>query len=453
MPAFFALYFCAPARYRNPLLLIGSLAFYLIGGAEAALVLLLSIALNHVAARAMRRWPQRSGAILFLAIAANLAPLAYYKYYGFITVVANDLLGLFSIAPAFGAVTVILPPGISFFTFQAISYLVDAHARRIGRLPGLVDFGMYHTSFPQLVAGPIVRYVEIEDRVRDRPLDVAQVHAGAVLFCIGLAKKVLLADNMGLIADQIFALPKDDLTTSLAWLATIAYTLQIFFDFSGYTDMAIGMGAMLGFRFPENFDQPYRSTSITEFWRRWHMTLSRWFRDYLYIPLGGNRHGAARTLANLLIVFFLCGLWHGAAYTFIVWGLIHGALLVIERVLARFGLRPGGPAGWLYAMTAVMTAWVFFRAPTVADALSHLSAMFGGGSAQSRYPLIFFLTPDKVFYMAAAIAIALLPRGIRLSIPRLDASWRLTAFASVVLILSVAQIAASGFNPFIYFRF
>jgi alginate O-acetyltransferase complex protein AlgI len=213
------------------------------------------------------------------------------------------------------------------------------------------------------------------------------------------------------------------------------------------------MGAMLGFRFPENFDQPYRSTSVTEFWRRWHMTLSRWFRDYVYIPLGGNRHGTARTFASLAIVFILCGLWHGAAYTFLMWGLLHGALLILERVLGRFGLRPRGLFGWLYTMTAVMIAWVFFRAPSVADAITHLTAMLGGGATQSRYPLIFYLTADKAFYLAAATAIALLPHGTAPSIGRGEASWPLTAFATLALILSVAQIAGAGFNPFIYFRF
>src|SRR5262249_31216673 len=273
-----------------------------------------------------------------------------------------------------------LPIGISFFTFQAISYVADIYTGRIVPVRRFIDFLAYHLLFPQLIAGPIVRYVEIEKELYDRRGSLGDFADGLHRCCLGLGKKLILADIMGVVADSVFSLPTNELTTGVAWFGALAYTLQIYFDFSGYSDMAIGLGRMLGFRFPENFNQPYRSQSITEFWRRWHMTLSRWFRDYLYIPLGGNRAGPIRTYANLLIVFVLCGLWHGAAYTFLLWGLFHGALLVIERLAQnRFGWKPTGLGGWALTLLLVMIGWVLFRAPTAGAAVDFLKAMGGSG--------------------------------------------------------------------------
>jgi alginate O-acetyltransferase complex protein AlgI len=263
---------------------------------------------------------------------------------------------------------------------------------------------------------------------------------------------------MGAIADKLFALPPSQLTMSLAWLGTAAYTLQIYFDFSGYSDMAIGLGKMLGFRFPENFNQPYRSQSVTEFWRRWHMTLSRWFRDYVYIPLGGNRSGPLRTYFNLFIVFFLCGLWHGAAYTFIVWGLFHGLLLIMERILRnRWNIEPSGLIGWAITLLLVMIGWVFFRSNTVSGALVYLAAMFGLRHAtEEAYTVGFYLTPDKSFFLGLGVLISVFPlerfqaRGDEWVV---SVRYAVQIFALCCFVYSVAQIAANGFNPFIYFRF
>jgi alginate O-acetyltransferase complex protein AlgI len=317
---------------------------------------------------------------------------------------------------------------------------------------------MYHTLFPQLIAGPIVRYQEVKDQISFRPITIEDVQWGIVLFCVGLAKKIIIADNVGVIADRMFSLPSDQLSFGSSWLGIAAYTLQIFFDFSGYSDMAIGMGRMLGFRFPENFDQPYRSQSVTEFWRRWHMTLSRWFRDYVYIPLGGNRAGPLRTYLNLTIVFLLCGLWHGAAFTFVIWGLWHGLLLVTERIAHNwFGWRQSGLTGWATTLILVMIGWVFFRSSSLESAWTYLGAMAGLGATSSGPSTYLAVTPDKVTFLILGAVIALAPynfgwlrtdRPVGLSIQVSSSLAALALFG-----YSASLIAANGFNPFIYFRF
>jgi alginate O-acetyltransferase complex protein AlgI len=455
MPLFFAAYFLARPSWRNAVLLLASLLFYYVGAGAFSLVLVASVVFNHVIAR----WIAcgiAPGLLLAVGVIGNLLPLLYYKYWTFLLRTTGDVLTFFAATPTFTIAHIVLPAGISFFTFQGISYLVDVYRRDVAPARNLVDFGMYHTLFPQLIAGPIVRFRQIESAVVVRPITLAMVHAGIVRFMLGVAKKIILADNAGYIADHIFALPHGELSTSVAWLGTIAYTLQIYFDFSGYSDMAIGMGLMLGFRFPENFDQPYRSRSITEFWRRWHMTLSRWFRDYVYIPLGGNRHGPLRTYVNLFVVFFLCGLWHGAGWPFVVWGLFHGGLLVAERIL--YG-KAGSPLPWFAGQAAtlllVMIGWVFFRAPTLADAVFHIGAMFGGGAAGPvPFALSFYLTPDRITFLLIAAVVAVFP------FERLRASGAADAPSAAVSVTSFAVfayalvlVAGNGFHPFIYYRF
>ena len=460
LPLFFTSYYLTPPRARNALIFFGSVLFYVMGATHVAIVLVLTVPLNQYVGRYIHRHQgtRRAKVAVILGILANLAPLFVYKYLGFFAQSLNDGFFLVALTRPFAVPELLLPAGISFFTFQGLSYLIDIYWGRIEPAPSTIDFGMYHTSFPQLIAGPIVRYVEIQDRVTRRPIEIEQVEWGIVRFCIGLAKKIVIADNMGAVADKIFALPPDQLTGPLAWLGTITYTLQIYFDFAGYSDMAIGLGAMLGFRFPENFNQPYRSQSVTEFWRRWHMTLSRWFRDYLYIPLGGNRAGPLRTYFNLFIVFFLCGLWHGAAYTFIVWGMIHGALLVIERVLRnRFAFVPSGIPGWLCTQLLIMMAWVFFRCDSVGAALRHLAVMFGGGKASEQiYSVMFYMTWDRIFVLVVGVLVSLVPAErfgtLLASSAQRPALW-LRASALTCFVYALSLIAANGFNPFIYFRF
>jgi alginate O-acetyltransferase complex protein AlgI len=328
---------------------------------------------------------------------------------------------------------------------------------RVKPASSLIDFGMYHSCFPQLIAGPIVRYEEIESQVHRREIRLDDIYNGVCQFCFGLGKKVILADNMGFIADKIFKVAPSSLDTPEAWLGVAAYTLQIYFDFSGYSDMAIGLGRILGFWYPENFDQPYRSRSITEFWRRWHMTLSRWFKDYVYIPLGGNRGGMTRTLLNLFVVFFLCGLWHGAAYTFVVWGLYHGGLLIAER-LAKSWTKLSIPfwAGRIYTLLAIMVGWVFFRAESLSAAMAYLRAMFTFRDMKVETPLIVStMTADKIAYLILAAAFCFVPyrwvtgfRERRYFFPPVAAVGSL-----VVVVLAIIVMSVNGFTPFIYFRF
>ena len=455
MPAVFLVYFSMPKGSRNAFLMLASFAFYFVDAGLVSVVLLGSVIVNAVIGKALHSTPlgDRPRLILFVGVVANLLPLLYYKYWNFLQGAAADAIGA-SWTPS----SIILPAGISFFTFQGISYIVDIYRRDSEPAPNLVGFGMYHSLFPQLIAGPIVRYVEVSHEIQHRPVRLVEVHDGLIRFCIGLAKKIIIGDNVGMVADRMFGIPANELTVGAAWLGILAYTLQIFFDFSGYSDMAIGMGRMLGFKFPENFEQPYRSQSITEFWRRWHMTLSRWFRDYVYIPLGGNRAGPIKTYFNLLIVFALCGLWHGAAYTFLIWGLFHGALLVVERVAKNmFNFVPRGMGGWAATIALVMVGWVFFRAQSASGALQYLSAMAG----MSRAPMIDdawnVVTPDKILYLCIGTVIALLPPGFgrnALSTEARPVAGPVLSLGALVLFAySAVLIAANGFNPFIYFRF
>ncbi|QDM17945.1 MBOAT family O-acyltransferase [Tardiphaga sp. vice278] len=460
MPVFFVLYFVLPHALRNAWLLVTSLAFYSIDGGSITIVLIASVVVNYVIGLAIERTSVgavRTGALI-AGVVLNLLPLLYFKYANFLFQVADDA-GLLKAGVAPLALRdIVLPAGISFFTFQGLSYIIDIYRRETRSAPTMVDFGMYHTLFPQLVAGPIVRYREVEDRIVTRPVVLGDVEAGILRFCVGLAKKIIIADSMGVVADRMFGLGAEQMTFTAAWLGALAYTLQIFFDFSGYSDMAIGLGRALGFRFPENFNQPYRSLSITEFWRRWHMTLSRWFRDYVYIPLGGNRGGAFRTYSNLFIIFVLCGLWHGAAYTFLVWGVYHGALLVIERVNRNMlGWTLPSIVSWPATLFLVVVGWVFFRATSIQHAVTVLRAMAGFGAPSSVYDLAAFITPDKVVFFLIGCVISVWPMegGSRLPVGWSPATARALqhAGALVLFVYSAALIAANGFNPFIYFRF
>jgi alginate O-acetyltransferase complex protein AlgI len=451
VPVFFTIYFILPIGLRNPFILLASLTFYTFGAGLIVWVLVFSIVFNHVVAQCIAHGNGTTRTTVFAAaIVINVSFLFYYKYAAFFTEAANTLLVSLRLEPI-PQPPIELPIGISFFTFQALSYIADVFQHRVIAARRLIDFGMYHSLFPQLVAGPIVRYVEIEAQVIKRPLLLEHAAEGVYRFSLGLGKKLLIADPMGGIADMAFAMPQHELATAVAWLGLLAYTLQIYYDFSGYSDMAIGLGKLLGFDFPENFDQPYRSQNITEFWRRWHMTLSRWFRDYLYIPLGGNREGPWRTYRNLLLVFFLCGLWHGAGYTFIIWGLYHGALLVLERVLRQqWNVVPRGFSGTATTFTLVMIGWVLFRAGSLGNAIAYLKTMFLLASPEFVfYPVAYFWTPDKIAVAAAGLFFAFVP--IRYFVAATD-TWRYIA-ALPVLFWSLIVMSSTTFNPFIYFRF
>jgi alginate O-acetyltransferase complex protein AlgI len=458
MPVFFLLYYSFAARWRNWLILAGSIVFYSIGAGSTVVVLLASVALNQYLAIRIHeaREPLRLR-LLWAGIVVNLAGLAVYKYTGFAWNLVGGLASGLSLGTMPAAPAIPLPIGISFFTFQAISYLADVYRRAITPAAGYGEFAVYHTLFPQLVAGPIVRYQEIKAELRKRYIDEAALSEGGYRFCLGLGKKIVLADNLGTVADAMFALPPTELSCGQAWLGLLCYSLQIYFDFSGYSDMAIGLGRFLGFHFPENFDQPYRSASVTEFWRRWHMTLSRWFRDYVYISLGGNRRGSLHTYANLWTVFLLCGLWHGAGLTFVIWGIYHGSLLVIERLAKGFvGWHPSGIAGLVVTFLLVTIGWVFFRATSLGQAFDYLQALFGLGAATGGYySAASYLTSDIVCYLALALFFAFAPFDgwERLRVKSVHTMGIQLTFALCSLAYSALLLAANSFNPFIYFRF
>ncbi len=465
LPLTLAAYFLLPRAWRNGVLLVASLGFYAWGEAPYLLLVLFSVAFNYLLGTAISRAPSasRRRGWLAAAITGNLGLLALFKYANFAVANVNALAPILAITPL-AVAAIPLPLGISFFTFHAISYVVDVYKRNADAERNLPRFALYILLFPQLIAGPIIRWRDIAAQLRARDQRLADFSYGARRFVLGLGKKVLIANTLGATADRIFTLPSGDLTTPLAWLGIVCYTLQIYFDFSGYSDMAIGLMRMFGFRILENFNYPYISRSVREFWRRWHISLSNWFRDYLYIPLGGNRRGERRAYANLVLVFTLCGLWHGASWPFVLWGAWHGLFLVVERagldrVLARIG-----PFTHLYTLLAVMGGWVLFRCETLPQAGHYYAALAGfvDGNPQ-RHPFAEFFDPHVAFTLVVGVIFAapvarhigrwrdrvaaqpgLRARGILAA----DLTWIM-----LVYLAACAMLAAGTYNPFIYFRF
>ena len=444
------------AYVRNLNIAIFSLAFYVFGGGIYTFILLASILFNWAYGRFVVA-RVKSGWLLALGVAVNLAPLLVFKYLDFLMEVSTQYFFRPFLHTDLPVLSLFLPAGISFYTFQAISYLIDIHRRDTGPEKNLITFAAYKLFFPQLVAGPIVRYIEVKENFHKAQMTLDGFNAGIFFFGVGFAKKMLIADPIGHQVDAIYAMGPESVTAFMAWFASIGYFLQIFFDFSGYSEMAIGMGLMVGFSFPENFRQPYSAHSITDFWRRWHMTLSRWFRDYLYIPLGGNKGGLARTLINLWIVFLLCGLWHGAALTFVAWGAYHGALLVIERVAKKtVNFEPRGIIGVALTTFLVIIGWVLFRAKNFDQAGDMLAKLFfidRGGV--SPYDWSYYLTPYMIAVFGAGLLFAWLPMDQWRVRERLTGA-RASAGALVGTLLCIAAasvLAAKGFNPFIYFQF
>lgn len=428
----------------NGLLLVFSLIFYAWGEPAFVFIMLLSIALNYLIGRAIHTVEaETKGYWLLLGIVGNLGLLVYFKYLSFIFITVAGWGGLTVQAP-----NITLPIGISFFTFQAITYLVDLYHGKIKVQKSLLKLALYISLFPQLIAGPIVRYKEIEKQLSKRTVTLDGFSAGVRRFLVGLAKKVLLANTFAQVADEIFALSASELSAPLVIIGVVAYTFQIYFDFSGYSDMAIGLGRMFGFSFPENFNYPYISRSVTEFWQRWHLTLSHFFRDYLYIPLGGNRLGKAKTYRNLLIVFFLCGLWHGAAITFVLWGMYFGVFLVIERIGLRKLLQQLPSAiSWVYTSVVVMFGWLLFRANDITQVKTMLNALFAGASNELYLK---YLT-DSWLITTTVIALVAVTPVVERTIGKTKAVQDVAL--AVCFVLSIAFLAAGTYNPFIYFRF
>ena len=460
-----------PRPLRNPFLVFASLFFYAWGETGYVLIMLVSIGANYLLGLRIGRGPARSSrcAWLVLAVCVNLALLGWFKYAHFLVEALNRFFLLPLGHRGCSLEPVHLPIGISFFTFQALTYVVDVYRGDAKAQPRLGRVALYISLFPQLIAGPIVRYREIAGQLAQRVVTRAEFAQGVTRFIVGLGKKTLIANTLAVPADRVFGLAAGEISAPLAWWGLLCYSFQIYFDFSGYSDMAIGLGRMLGFRFPENFNYPYVSASLTEFWRRWHISLSSWFRDYLYIPLGGNRRGAARTGVNLVVVFFLCGLWHGASWTFVIWGLYHGAFLVMERLgLGRALQRRPAVIGHAYAMLVVTVGWVLFNSTTLAQAGAFLGAM-AGRPAVAAVPLLARFLNVKVALALAVAAVGSAPTlpliverargmvGVRAgrARPVVDGVLCGAGVAALMLVLfaCASSLAAGTHNPFIYFRF
>jgi alginate O-acetyltransferase complex protein AlgI len=461
LPLVLAAVLLAPRHWRNGIIAVASLIFYAVGAGATTLLLLITITVNYLVGQWLEpdEWAlaaRRKRVLLISVICFNVGSLVVWKYLGFVTTQLDALFGSFPITH------LILPIGISFYTFHNISYVVDIYRGERPALRNPVSFITYISMFPQLVAGPIVRYREIADQLpQERTHRLDDIAAGFPRFALGLCKKVVIADSLSPLVESCFATPSDDMTFAIAWLGALTYTLQLYFDFSGYSDMAIGLGRMLGFRLPENFARPYSSVTVTEFWRRWHMSLSRWFRDYVYIPLGGNRHGARRTYRNLFVVFVLTGFWHGANWTYLVWGLYHGALLIIER---GFRLADAPPAAGrrtarrALTLALVVVGWVFFRSPDLPHALTMIGHMLLPDFTGLTDVVSDAFTNQRLVILLCALAIVFMPAhpvtGPLLESSRSKPATVLRVTIMTVGLLYAAILVATGtFSPFLYYQF
>ena len=465
-----------PARIRvkNLFLLITSFIFYAWGGIYYLLIMIASILLNFaggyvlekgVKTKTARRWA------LAIIIALNLSILFFFKYFNMLIAIIESIIqpgaGFAEILDTMismkgtgelGLAQVVLPIGISFFTFQAMSYVMDIFMGKAKLQENIIDFALYVSLFPQLIAGPIVQYADVDLQLRTRKETLNMFVSGQKRFMYGIAKKVLISNTVAKIADDIWALEPETMGAGVAWLGILAYTLQIYYDFSGYSDMAIGIGRMLGFSFKENFDYPYTSLSVAEFWRRWHISLGSWFREYIYIPLGGNRKGNLRTYFNVFVVFALTGIWHGANFTFIAWGLFYAVLQIIERLFLGKLLEknPVKVVNWIYVMFATMIGWIYFRSDNIFQANQFVAQLFNfkGGSASA----VSFLSMKSIIVLVVGILFAgFVQRPLKkyydkvsTTIPVLCADY---ALQFVLFVLSVLMLVSGTYNPFIYFQF
>lgn len=457
LPSLIVIYFLSPPKWKNIVLLVYSLVFYAWNVPSYLLLLVCSIAVNWMAGVLIHKYesvPKAAKMVLTGAIVVNCLILGYFKYSNFFIQNLNVLL--YKEIPL---LNVTLPIGISFYTFQGLSYVIDVY-RKDGRYQkNPLNVALYISLFPQLVAGPIVRYDSIAQQLDCRNNSIEKTSYGLQRFTFGLAKKIILADTFGIIAD--YAFEANYLTAGLAWMGAISYTLQIYFDFSGYSDMAIGLGRIFGFDFCENFNYPYISKSITEFWRRWHISLSTWFRDYIYIPLGGNRVSAGRHIFNMLVVWFATGLWHGASWNFVLWGLYYFVWLLLEKyVFPKIPLHLPSFIKWIYTILVIVVGWVLFRAQNLDSAVKYLKTMFGTGifTTESIQEFLRFALNYKYFFILGVVFSTPIFRKIYAILERkFDASvlYGMIKYGGVFLLflLSCLYVVASSYNAFIYFQF
>lgn len=455
LPSLIILYFSVKKSFRNYILLIYSLIFYAWGEPRYLSVMLCIILINYLAAILIDKNKNRK-IILICDILLNLFVLIYFKYFNFIVININKVL-----KNPLPKVNVIMPIGISFFIFQAISYVFDVYKNEVPVQKNIYKLTLYISFFPQLIAGPIVKYHEVQKEIENRNESLNNIYLGLFRFSIGLGKKVLIANTLGEVVDKIFML--DIINTidyKIAWIGAICYSLQLYFDFSGYSDMAIGLGKVFGFKFLENFNYPYVSKSITEFWRRWHISLGTWFKEYLYIPLGGNRKSSIRTYINLFIVFLATGIWHGAKWTFVIWGLWHGIFIIIERKIKieKYDKKFEIFIRHIYTLFIIITGWVLFRAENMSYGIKFLKIMFGiSKNSKIPYSVMYFL--DRKVILALLIGLIASVNIFKLNIDKYYESKSfmrnilLNMYSIIILILSYMSILSSTYNPFIYFRF
>lgn len=462
LPVFLVLYFVFPTRWKNEVALAGSCFFYAWGAPEFFFVVLTSLIFDFYLVHLFSNSKGVLRKRLFIAsILLNVAMLLLAKYLNFFVGNINELLNVFG-GNTFSWKHILLPIGVSFITFQKLSYVIDCYQQKVKPLDRLRDYMLYILLFPQLIAGPIVRFNEVAAQLitRSEQDNINYKISGLFRFIVGLSKKVLIANVLGGIVDEVFAVPANEINTIVAWLGIIAYSLQIYFDFSGYSDMAIGIAKMMGFRFPENFNFPYISQSITEFWRRWHITLSNWMRDYLYIPMGGNRVSKRRLYFNLSAVFLISGFWHGAAWSFIFWGGYHGLFLILDRLfLLDFLKRIGKTPAVILTYLIVLIGWVFFRSETIAEAFQYCIQMFTFDFSSSGV-----FIPNK-FYVYLLLGLVIVFSGVFKKVEQSASNWYENvetnnfkligkSFVSVLLFWwCLIDIFGSEFNPFIYFKF
>ena len=456
LPAVMILYYLLPVRFRTVILLLASLVFYAWGEPVYLFLMLLSILFNYFSGLDIARNLQDKRAAkrsLVFNLIINLAVLGFFKYEGF---VLDTLNGILPVHISYHALP--LPIGISFYTFQILSYIIDVYRGNVKVQTNLPNFALYVTMFPQLIAGPIVQYADVDEQLASREISRTKFGEGSMYFIRGLAKKVLLANTSGMIFTEVSGLAKDNIAVMTAWLGAFAYMFQIYFDFSGYSDMAIGLGKMFGFEFNMNFNYPYVSKSITEFWRRWHISLSSWFRDYVYIPLGGNRVSKIKHIRNLLIVWFLTGLWHGAAWNFVAWGLYYGVILIIEKYLLSPVLdRLPDVVRHIYSIVLVVIGWVLFFSSSFGQAADYIRVMFGAGAhGFADRESMYLLTSNLILWLILIFGSTPLVH-FRYEHMLRSKKWNTTIINSVVyaalFIVCIAYLVTETYNPFLYFRF
>lgn len=456
LPAVMILYYLLPVRFRNVILLLASLVFYAWGEPVYLFLMLLSILFNYFSGLDIARNLQDKRAAkrsLVFNLIINLAVLGFFKYEGF---VLDTLNGILPVHISYHALP--LPIGISFYTFQILSYIIDVYRGNVKVQTNLPNFALYVTMFPQLIAGPIVQYADVDEQLASREVSWTKFGEGSMYFIRGLAKKVLLANTSGMIFTEVSGLAKGNIAVMTAWLGAFAYMFQIYFDFSGYSDMAIGLGKMFGFEFNMNFNYPYVSKSVTEFWRRWHISLSSWFRDYVYIPLGGNRVSKIKHIRNLLIVWFLTGLWHGAAWNFVAWGLYYGVILIIEKYLLSPVLdRLPDVVRHIYSIVLVVIGWVLFFSSSFGQAADYIRVMFGAGAhGFADRESMYLLTSNLILWLILIFGSTPLVH-FRYEHMLRSKKWNTTIINSVVyaalFIVCIAYLVTETYNPFLYFRF